>query len=74
MMPGTPILTSMSSKTESLAEFAREPLLAVAALLLVAVSGGWLVTVRAIARHLGAPLRRYDPRRDLWTIPPPEEE
>jgi hypothetical protein len=63
----------MAPKTESLAEFAREPLLAVAALLLVAVSAAWLVVVRAIARRLGAPLRNYDPRRDLWTVPPPRE-
>jgi hypothetical protein len=70
------------AKAGSFAEFTKDPILSVAALLLIVVSIGWIVVSRLISRELrkaaarkarrGA--RRPPPpkrRNDVWSEPPP---
>ena len=63
-------------------EFARDPLLTIACVLLVVVSIGWVVMTRLISRNLRrALLRQQQARRrpvgsvrkprDVWSEPPP---
>jgi hypothetical protein len=70
------------AKARHFGEFARDPVLAIACVLLVVVSIGWVVVTRLISRNLRrAMLRRQmaerrrvggvRPPRDIWSEPPP---
>jgi hypothetical protein len=65
------------AQDRSLEEFAREPILTVACVLLIVVSAGWIVVSRLIVRNLkSADLSRRVPLsarkpRDIWEYPPP---
>ena len=56
----------------SLAEFTQEPLLSVAAVLLIVVSIGWIVVARLISRELRRVGQRRGPvgEKDMWDVPP----
>ena len=70
------------AKARHFGEFARDPVLTVACVLLVVVSIGWVVVTRLISRNLRkGMLRRQQaeqrargqvrPPRDIWSEPPP---
>jgi threonine/homoserine/homoserine lactone efflux protein len=70
------------AKARHFGEFARDPLLTIACVLLVVVSVGWVVVTRLISRNLRRALLRRQraaqrrvggvrPSRDIWSEPPP---
>ena len=69
------------AKARHFGEFARDPLLTVACVLLAVVSIGWVVLSRLIARNLRKAILRREmaarrpvgdvrPPRDIWSEPP----
>lgn len=66
-----------SMQTQPLEELAKDPLLAVAAVLLIVVSIGWIVVSRVVSRNLRkraaqAQKKKGPPRppKDIWSGPP----
>ncbi len=60
---------------QGLAEIAEEPVLTMAAVLLVVVSILWMVVSRLITREMKKTARREEPRtasndREIWIYPP----
>jgi hypothetical protein len=75
-------LVYLAAKARHFGEFARDPVLTVACVLLVVVSIGWVVVSRLISRNLRKALLRREqaerrrvgdvrPPRDIWSEPPP---
>ncbi|HEY7873870.1 MAG TPA: hypothetical protein VIG64_01990 [Actinomycetota bacterium] len=75
-------LALLAQKARPFGEFARDPVLTVACVLLVVVSIGWVVITRLISRNLRKGLLRREeaerrrvgdvrPPRDIWSEPPP---
>ncbi len=71
----------LAARARPFGEFARDPVLTVACVLLVVVSIGWVVISRLIARNLRKALLRREeaerrrvgdvrPPRDIWSAPP----
>ena len=74
-------LAFLAARARPFGEFARDPVLTVACVLLVVVSIGWVIVTRLISRNLRkAMLRREEaerrrvgdvrPPRDIWSAPP----
>lgn len=64
-------------QAQPLEEFAQDPLLTVASVLLIVVSLGWIVVSRLISRNLRKTARMKNerkgavrPARDIWADPP----
>ncbi len=65
-------------QVQPLEEFAQDPLLTVASVLLIVVSVGWIIVSRLVSRNLrkSAALARRQkkgavkPARDIWADPP----
>lgn len=66
-------------QVQPLEEFAQDPLLTVASVLLIVVSIGWIVVSRLVSRNLrktaartrGAKKGTQRAARDIWADPPP---
>lgn len=66
-------------QVQPLEEFAQEPLLTVASVLLIVVSIGWIVVSRVVSRNLRKAATRkrgvkkgpVRPAKDIWADPPP---
>jgi hypothetical protein len=74
-------LIALAAKSRPFIEFARDPVLTVACVLLVVVSIGWVIVTRLISRNLRKALLRREeaerrrvgdvrPPRDIWSAPP----
>ncbi len=65
-------------QAQPLEEFAQDPLLTVASVLLIVVSFGWIVVSRLVSRNLRKAARARNakkkgtarPARDIWADPP----
>lgn len=77
----TDAVISLAQRARPFGEFARDPVLTVACVLLVVVSIGWVVVTRLISRNLRKALLRREeaerrrvgdvrPPRDIWSAPP----
>jgi hypothetical protein len=67
-------------QVQPLEEFAQDPLLTVASVLLIVVSVGWIVVSRLVSRNLRKTAARTRgpkkkgparPAKDIWADPPP---
>ena len=66
-------------QVQPLEEFAQDPLLTVASVLLIVVSVGWIVVSRLVSRNLRKTAARARapkkgparPAKDIWADPPP---
>ncbi|HYP24008.1 MAG TPA: hypothetical protein VEV43_10570 [Actinomycetota bacterium] len=65
------------AQVQPLEEFAQDPLLTVASVLLIVVSIGWIVVSRLVSRNLRKAARARNekkgavkPARDIWAGPP----
>ena len=74
---------SFAGPRRPLVEFFRDPWLTVACVLLVVVSVGWVVLTRLIVHRLKRAARKgarsaaidsVRPARDIWSMPPPNDE
>ncbi|MDQ4026349.1 MAG: hypothetical protein M3217_12815 [Actinomycetota bacterium] len=71
-------MTTSALQTQPLEELAKDPLLTVAAVLLIVVAIGWIVVSRLVSRNLRKTAARaarrkgsVRPAKDIWSEPPP---
>ncbi|MDQ3916844.1 MAG: hypothetical protein M3323_16200 [Actinomycetota bacterium] len=70
-------MSTSALQTQPLEELAQDPLLTVAAVLLIVVAVGWIVVSRLVSRNLRRTAARAErkkgpvrPAKDIWADPP----